>query len=255
MKTKVINLIIIFAFILTGPSPLCGIAQGGESTKGDPNKVIISVNEFGEKIGVQKEEIVMPDGNKGLAQKWGKAELQKAVAEAKRTYNDPNKTYFVTSSPHPAITLAFIHALQPLNVFYLYMEPGGDEIEMCELKKVRQIPSPDSNYGVRFEIIEDGDKLFMNFNSDSPESTALRQHSFDINNICKLVIPEIPVNKHIFLHARGRYAVMVPLAFNYIKDCKSISIARHEDDYTCAVSFSDEIEIGEVTTRTLPNDL
>jgi hypothetical protein len=48
---------------------------------------------------------------------------------------------------------------------------------------------------------------------------------------------------------------MVALAFNYIKDTKSISIARHEDDYTCAVSFSDDIDVGEVTKRTLPNDL
>ena len=154
----------------------------------------------------------MPDGNKGSMQKWGKAEIQKAIAEAKRTYTDPSNTYLVTSSPHPAITLAFIQALQPLNVIYLYMEPGGDEVEMCPLKKVKQIPSPDSNYDVRFEIIEDGDKLFMNFNSDSPEATVLKQHTFDISYTCKLVIPEIPTNKHIFLHARGRYAVMVPLA-------------------------------------------
>jgi hypothetical protein len=124
-----------------------------------------------------------------------------------------------------------------------------------EPQKVKEIPSPYSNYDVRFEMKEDGDKLFINFNSDSPEATALKQHSFDINNICRLSIPEIPAEKHIFLHARGRYCVMVTLAFNYIKDCRSISIARHEDDYTCAVSFSDEIEVGEVMKRTLPNNL
>jgi len=231
------------------------MAQMGDSAGGESQKVMIEVDKLGEKLGVQQEETVMPDGKKGMAQKWGKAEIQRAVAEAKRSYNDPDKIYMVTSSPHPAITLAFIHALQPLNVLYLYMSPGGDEVEMCELKKVKGIPAPDSNYGVRFEIIEDGDKLFMNFNSDSPEATAQKQHSFDINNICKLSIPEIPAGKHLFLHARGRYCVMVTLAFNYIKDCKSISIARHEDDYTCAVSFSDDIEAGEVTPRTLPNDL
>jgi hypothetical protein len=138
---------------------------------------------------------------------------------------------------------------------YLYMLPVVDYIEVCELKKVKEIPAPDSNYGVRFEMIEDGDKLFINFNSDSPEATALKQHSFDIKNICKLAIPEIPAGKHIFLHARGRYCVMVALAFNYLKAAKSLSIARHEDDYTCAVSFSKEIETGQVTPRTLPNNL
>ena len=255
MKTKVRYLIILLAFVFIGLAVACSIAERGALTKSEPEKVIIEVSEFGEKIGVPQEEREMPDGNKRLSQKWGKAEIQKAVSELKRYYSDPRKTYLVTSSPHPAITLAFIQALQPLNVIYLYMQPGGDEIEMCELKKLNHIPDPDNNYGVRFEIIEDGDKLFMNFNSDSPEATAKRQHSFDIKNICKLSIPEIPKGKHLYLHARGRYCVMVTLAFNYVKDCKSISIAYHEEDYTCGVSFSDEIEIGEVTTRTLPNDL
>lgn len=254
MKTRVRFFIMIFAFVLIGSTTACPKTQTG-GAEDESQKVMIEVDKLGESLGVQQEEVVMPDGNKGMAQKWGKSEIQRAVAEAKSVYNDPDKIYMVTSSPHPAITLAFIHELQPLNVLYLYMAPGGDEIEMCELKKVKGIPEPDSNYGVRFEMIEEGDKLFMNFNSDSPEATAQKQHSFDINNICKLVIPEIPTGKHLFLHARGRYCVMVTLAFNYIKDCKSISIARHEDDYTCAVSFSDDIEVGEVTTRTLPNDL
>lgn len=255
MKIKASCLILIFAFAFTGMAATNDSAQQDEQIDYGPDKVLINVSELGDKIGVVKEETLMPDGKMGIAQKWGKAEIQEAVSEVKRTYKDHGKTYMVTSSPHPAITLALIQALQPMHVLYLYMEPGGDEVEMCELKKVKGIPEPDTNYGVRFEIIEDGDKLFMNFNSDSPEATALKQHSFGISNICKLAIPEIPSGKHLFLHARGRYCVMVTLAFNYIKDSKSISIARHEDDYTCAVSFSDAIEVGQVTTRTLPNDL
>jgi hypothetical protein len=255
MKIKTRYLIIIFPFVFMGLATASGLAQKEGQVKSESKKVIISVSELGKKIGVKQEETFMPDGKMGIAQKWGKAEIQKAVAELKRCYNDPESTYLVTSSPHPAITLAFIQALQPLHVLYLYMEPGGDEVEMCELKKAKQIPAPDSNYGVRFEMIEDGGKLFINFNSDSAEATALKQHSFDIKNICKLAIPEIPAGKHVFLHARGRYCVMVTLAYNYIRGAKSISIARHEDDYTCAVSFSDEIEIGEVTARTLQNNL
>ena len=255
MKLKPTCLILVFAFAFSAIAATGDNAQKDAQVNYGPDKVLISVSELGDKIGVAREETIMPDGKMGVAQKWGKAEIQKAVAEIKRAYKEPEKTYMVTSSPHPAITLAFIQALQPLHVLYLYMEPGGDEIEMCELKKVKGIPEPDTNYGVRFEIIEDGDKLFMNFNSDSPEATALKQHSFEIKNICKLTIPEIPKGKHLFLHARGRYCVMVTLAFNYLKDCKSISIARHEDDYTCAVSFSDEIEAGQVTTRILPNNL
>ena len=256
MKTKVRFIIISFAFVITGLAAASSIAQKDAQTKSEPQKVIIDINELGEKMGVAQEETVIPDGSKLLVQKWNKAEIQKAVADAKRSYTDPKNTYLVTNSPHPAITLAFIQALQPLTVKYLYMKPGGDEIEMCELKKVKQAPDPASNYDANFEIKEDGDKLFINFTSDSAEAAALMKgHTFDIKNTCKLVIPEIPTGKHIFLHAKGRYCVMVALAFNYIKNSKSLSIACHEDDYTCAVSFSDEIGIGQVTPRTLPNNL
>jgi len=215
--------------------------------------VIIDVAEVGKKIGVPEKETVMPDGKKAMAQEWGEAEIQKAVAALKEEYKDPKAAYWVTNSPHPAITLAFIQALQPLDVGYLYMQPGGDEVSMCTLKQAKTLP--EENYGVRFEVKEEGDKLFINFNSDSPEATAARNHSFDIKNICYLTIPEIPSGKHIFFHGKGRYCVMVAVAFNYLKDAKSISMGRHDDDYTCAVSRSDEIAAGKVTVRTWENNL
>lgn len=259
VKFSIIAFALVFAFISTGcdnqTAEVVKNDQTVDVTKTEPEKVLIEIDKLGKELGVPEEEMVMPDGQKMMGQKWGRKEIQKAVSELPKRYNDPGKAYFVTSSPHPAITLAFIQTLQPLDVGYLYMAPGGVEVPMCELKKVGQIPNAASNYGVRFEIIEDGDKLFMNFNSDSPEATAAKSHSFEIENTCKLTIPEIPKGKHLYLHARGRYCVMVALAYNYLKDTKSISIARHEDDYTCAVSASDDIEVGEVTKRTLPNEL
>ena len=254
MKTKFRFLIISLALFFTGLATANSIAQKDAQTKSEPQKVIIDIGGLGEKMGVAQEETVIPDGSKLLVQKWNKAQIQKAVADLKQRYTDPKNTYLVTNSPNPAITLAFIQALQPFKVLYLYMKPGGDEIDMCELKKVKQAPAPASNYDANFEIKEDGDKLFINFNSDSAEA-ALKGHTFDIKNTCKLVIPEIPAGKHVFLHAKGRYCVMVAVAFNYVKGSKSVSIACHEEDYTCAVSFSDKIEIGQVTPRTLPNNL
>jgi len=245
---------IVFILVFAATAMASNAQNNGEAAE-DSDKIMIEVDKLGKELGVPEEETTMPDGKVLMSQKWGPAEIRKAVAELPKRYNDPEKTYLVTSSPHPAITLAFIQALQPMNVLYLYMAPGGDEVPMCALKKTSELPDADTNYGVRFEIIEDGDNLYMNFNSDSPEATAARSHSFDIADTCKLTIPEIPKGKHLYLHARGRYCVMVALAFNYIKDTKSISIARHEDDYTCAVSFSDEIAMGEVTARTLSNEL
>jgi hypothetical protein len=110
MQLKARYLIFIITIVFVGVTAAHSASQKDEQGKSDPQKVIIDVSEIGDKIGVVKEETVMPDGKKDLAQKWGKAEIQKAMAELKRTYTDPKKTYFVTNSPHPAITLAFIQA-------------------------------------------------------------------------------------------------------------------------------------------------
>ena len=70
-----------------------------------------------------------------------------------------------------------------------------------------------------------------------------------------LVIPDIPAGKNVFIHGKGMYGAMVCIAWNYVKNCKSLSVAAHETDYTCAVSFIKEREVGDVTHRTLQNNL
>jgi len=248
MKYAIKYSIIVFVLVFSAMVTVCN-AESEDGTNAEPEKVTVDIEKLGKELGVKEVEVQRPDGNSRISQQWGKADIQKAMAENLKRYSDPGKTYLVDASPSPVITLAFIQALQPMNVLYLY---AGAEMPMCELKKVDKIPGADSNYGVRFEIVEEGDKVFMNFNSDEPGAS---QHTFATDDTCKLTIPEIPKGKHLFLHARGKYCTMVALAFNYVKDSKSVSIASHEEDYTCAVSFSDDIEVGDVTTRTLPNDL
>jgi hypothetical protein len=69
------------------------------------------------------------------------------------------------------------------------------------------------------------------------------------------MIPEISAGKHVYIHGKGMFCVLVCVAKNYIKDAKSISLAAHDTDYTCAISHTDEREVGEETPRSLPNNL
>jgi len=246
MGVKLGSLIILLVSVLMGPSAKLNFAQ-----KNEINKVIIDVSQIGKKMSVPEKEVDAPDGRTFKQQLWDKSHIKKAIDELKYCFKEPEKIYLLTEIPEPWITLALIQALQPLKVHYLYPGPGGTELELADLKRGKQIP----NYDVTFEVVEQGDKVFINLNSDSPEAAKVGKHTFDLNNLPKVAIPDIPAGKHVFIHGKGMYGVMVLIARNYIKNCKSLSMAAHDTDYTCAVSNTKGLELGDVTPRTLPNNL
>jgi len=251
MKIKVRYLMVLFTVVLIGLSAGCSVPQKDGQKKGEAKKVVINLIELGEKMNIPVEEVVIPNGNKVKVQEWNKEHIKRAITELNYCFNEPQNTYLLTESPDPWVTLALIEALQPLKVLYLYPRADGVELDMCELKKGQQTP----NYDVVFEIVQEGDNVFINLNSDRPEATTIGHHTFETGNLCKVVIPEIPAGKHVFVHGKGMYCVMVCVARNYVKNSKSVSLASHDTDYTCAVSYTDEREIGDVTPRTLKNNL
>lgn len=251
MKFKSLSIFVLFTFaFMSMVEGLC-FAQKDSQATSEEKKVIISVEELGKKFGVSEEEVVLPNGEKRLHQTWQIKDVQRAISELQYCFSSPKDTYLLTEISEPWITLALMEALKPLNVKYLYPRSNGTELEMYELKRGKQNP----NYDVVFEVVEADDKVFINLNSDSPDALKIGHHTFNLDNLSKVVIPEIPAGKHVFVHGKGMYCVMVCIAKNYIKGAKSLSIASHDSDYTCAVSFTDDLKFGDVTPRTLKNNL
>jgi len=251
MKIKVRYIIVLFAAVLMAVSTGWSFAQTNDKKTEDPNKVIIDISQVGKKMGVPEDTIPFVDGTTFKLQRWNKEHIKKAIEELKYCFRQPEKTYLLTEVPAPWITLALIQALQPLKVHYLYPAPGGTDLELIEFKRGKQ----EQNYGAIFEVIEEGDNVFINLTTDKPETVTTGKHTFDINDLSKVVIPDIPAGKNVFIHGKGMYGAMVCIAWNYVKNCKSLSMAAHETDYTCAVSFTKELEVGDVTHRTLQNNL
>jgi len=249
MKTRAEYFIVLFSFILIVLSVGCSTAQRNAQMISEAEKVVINVKELGKKVGVLEKEVVLPNGKQDSTQEWGKVHIKKAIAELKYCFSKPENTYLLSDIPEPWITVALMEALQPLKVLHLL--PDGVELDSCDLKRGQQA----SNYDIVFEIVEDGDNIFINLNSDRPEAATIGHHTFDVKDLCKVVIPEIPTGKHVFIHGKGTYCVTVCVARNYLKDSKSVSLAAHDSPYTCAVSKSNEREAGDVTPRTLPNNL
>jgi hypothetical protein len=250
MNTNIRCLIILSAFILIGLCTGWSFAQK-TGQKNDATKVIIDISKIGKKLNVPEDTIPFVGGKTFQLQRWNKEHIKKAVEELKYCFKEPDKTYLLTESPAPWITIALIQALQPLKVHYLYPGPGGTDLEMMDLKRGKQ----DQNYGALFEVKEEGDNVYINLTTDKPSTMTTGEHTFDINNLSKVVIPDIPAGKNVFIHGKGMYGAMVCIAWNYAKNCKSLSMAAHETDYVCAVSNAKGLEVGDVTKRTLQNNL
>jgi hypothetical protein len=246
MKIRFGLIVLLFASFLMNTAATFGFAQ-----KEEAKKVLIDVSQLGKKMNVPEKEVSAPDGSKFKQQLWKKEHIKKAIADLQYCFKEPQSIYVLTEIPEPWITLALIQALQPLKVHYLYPGPGGTELDLGDLNRGKQTP----NYDVAFEVVEQGDKVFINLNSDKPEATTTGKHTFDLSNLSKVVIPNIPAGKHVFIHGKGMYGVMVSIAKSYMKDCKSLSMAAHDTDYTCAVSRTNGMEPGDVTPRTLKNNL
>jgi hypothetical protein len=246
MGTRLRFLAMLIASFVINPFFHFTLAQQNEA-----KRVVIDVSQIGKKMNVPVKEIEGPEGRKFKQQLWKKEDLKKAIADLQYCFKEPEKVYVLTEVPEPWITLALIQALHPLKVHYLYPGPGGTELDLADLKRGKQTP----NYDVAFEVVEQGDKVFINLNSDRPEAATTGKHTFDLNNLPKVLIPDIQAGKHVFIHGKGAYGVMVSIARNYIKNCKSLSMAAHETDYTCAVSNTKGMEPGDVTSRTLKNNL
>jgi len=251
MKLKVCRFIILLIPVLMIFPAWSSLAQTNDGKTGDSDTVIIDVSKVGKKMGVPEDTIPFVDGKTFKLQRWNKEHIKKAINELKYCFKEPEKTYLLTEVPAPWITLSLIQALQPLNVHYLYPAPGGTDLEMIEFKRGQQA----QNYGAIFEVKEEGDNVYINMTTDNPSTMTTGEHTFDIKNLTKVVIPDIPPGKNVFIHGKGMYGAMVCIAWNYVGNCKSLSMAAHETDYVCAVSFSEEYEVGDVTKRTLQNNL
>jgi hypothetical protein len=230
-----------------------GFTQPDKQTALKGDTVVIDISKIGKKMNAPEDTLADPGGGGKIfqLQRWNKEHLNKAIEELKYCFKNPEKTYLLTEVPAPWITLALIQALQPLKVHYLYPAPGGTDLELMHLKRGKAA----ENYGALFEVKEEGDNVYINLTTDKPSATPTGAHTFNLENLPKVVIPKIPAGKNVFIHGKGMYGAMVIIAWNYAKDAKTLSMAAHETDYVCAVSHSKTLEPGDVTKRTWENNL
>lgn len=220
-------------------------------------RIVCNLAHMTEAVGGRYVERPVPDGSVMAVPTWDGACYERALAELSKWKEQPDNDYFLTDVPAPWILIALVKALEPCRVRYLYMREDGVEVDISRLARGNR--PKEENFDVVFEVIERGDDLFINMNSDHPVADIKANggpHTFDIANLPKVVIPEIPAGKHIYFHAKGRYCVMDVIALNFLENAKSLSIACHDEDYFCAYTTDPSfLKVGDVTKRTVENRL
>jgi len=214
-------------------------------------KPLVDLFELSDQIGAPFKPHLLPNGIEVQEPIWDNTLYYKALDWLSAYRDQPDTILLLTNSPAPWITMGLLHDLKPLKVNYLYPRKGGVELEMPKLQRGVQ----ENNCDVKFEVIEQDGKIFINMTSDRPEAADTGKHTFRTENLPEVMIPEIPGGKDVFIHAKGMFCVMVCVGLNYIEDAKSVSIAWHQEDYHCGYSADPSRPIGAVEKCVLKNNL
>ena len=201
-------------------------------------KKYIDLAKLSEQIGCVFEDVEVKPGVVIRQTHWTKADYQTAKAAIREKISaDPDASLAIYGSPDPWNTVALV---KELGVRYVYPWPEHSERIELDLSPLA-VGLPEDNYD---DII----------NPDLPRGEGT-PHTFRLENVTKVHVPEIPAGKDVYLHAWGMYSVMCAVAATLAESARSVFLASHETDYFCCVSHTPEHEIGDSAARTWENTL
>lgn len=215
---------------------------------------ILDFHELSQEFGIPVHFGTLPNGRTVGHAEWSKADFARFSQRFDGYRAAADTDYQVTNSPAPWITAATIQGLGRDRVRYLYPDPNGTVLELPTLQK-GTVPPAAENCDVQFQITEEGNRIFLNMTSDRVEAREVGHHTFELENLSKFVIPDLPAGRDIFIHAWGMYCVMCSVALSYMDGARSVSIGCHDSDYFCCYSTTADMEVGDVAPRTLDNPL
>lgn len=212
----------------------------------DPD--LIDVVELGRALNVPEGQFTppIPDGRPPMVmQYWSRDHLRRAFARL-APFKQRGGRAALIGHIEAWVMLALARYLMPECHVYYVSPPRPGETEYVELDLCSPLPLGELNPEMSFvySIREEGDRLFMEYDVDCSGDENI--HTIDPARIPELVLPPIPADKHVFLHASGPFSAQVAIANAYVPISKSVSIAYRDDVvYHCAASRGAEIEPGD----------
>ena len=217
-------------------------------------KNYIDLSKLSEQIGCEFEDVEVAPGHVIRQTHWSKKEYnaaKKMLQDLMRA--NPNASVSIYGSPDPWNTVGLV---RELGITYTYPWPEHPEMVELDLKPL-PVGLPEYNYDVQYQIREEGDSVFINMTSDNPDKPGWdgTPHTFKLENVAKVHVPEIAPGKDVYLHAWGMYSVMCAVAATLAETARSVFLSCHETDYFCCASRTTEHEIGDRAPHTWENTL
>lgn len=208
-----------------------------EEKKMEENVNVIDIAELGAKIGMEAKEQKLPNGKIVKSLVWDKENLLKAISATKHL-SEEGKPVRITGVAPAWLVSALAHNVHPCPVS-VYVPAINADVNVPQLShgEVNQEGE------VAFKTTEKGDAVLVEYNMDLPEGIT----TYDENNLSKVVVPEIPQGKAVYISGRGPNYLTVAIAESYAHTNSSVSLFQPGIGYTCSITHSRAKNLGDLT--------
>ncbi len=190
----------------------------------------INVIELAKRIGMEEKESVLPNGRVVKGFNWEQSSLVKAC-EAVRELSGTGEE-IVISGPAPAFLVsALTHTVHPCKVS-LQVPQIGKNVAIPQLSKGEQNPEGE----VSFKVTNTEHYVLVEYSLTNPV--------YDEANLPKIVVPEIPSGKPVYLSGKAPNYVTVAVAEAYAHTNASVSLFQPGIGYTCSITHSRARQLG-----------
>lgn len=202
----------------------------------EAEKNVIDIRKLGLSIGMEEKEQTLPNGKVVKTLVWDQENLLKAVNAVKHL-SEEGKPVRITG-PAPAwLVSALTHTVHPCPVG-VYMPQIGKDVDIPKLAHGEINPEGE----VGFKVVEKGDAVLIEYNMELPEGIT----TYDENNLSKVVVPEIPEGKEVYISGRGPNYLTVAIAEAYAHTNSSVSLFQPGIGYTCSITHSRAKKLGDL---------
>ncbi len=211
-----------------------------------PNKML-NLSELAEKIGNQPQEVTLPNGTTRMSVNWDGPTAQKALAEAYPLSMKGDKV--VIDGPAPAwFASALTHVVHPCPV--ALHDPKVGDIDIPNLSLSRGEANPAGE--IAFNVKEGEHGVLLTWSIDNGTMPPVYDH----NNLSKIVVPDIPEGKPLFIDGRGPNYITVALGEAYAHTQPSVSYHQPQNKaYVCGITHDRTIQVGVMTPDDRVNEL
>ena len=197
----------------------------------------INTKELAEKLGMEPQKRTLGNGRVVEQIVWTQEDLLKAVKEVKHLSAEGKPVRI--DGPAPAwLVSALTHTVHPSPVS-VYVPQIGKDVPVGGLKHGEQNPEGE----VKFKVTEKGDSVLVEYEMDLPDGV----DTYDENNLSKVVVPEVPQGKAVFISGRGPNYLTVSIAESYAHTNSSVSLNQPGTGYTCSITHSRAKKLGDLT--------